>query len=214
MNEKQGNESCCGKNSSDASCSCLSNESDSLKPDGRKMPKVIICLVVLLAVISIVAFKVIGSESSNAIAVNDTATFRIEKTAWGVASPDVDTVQAEQILGESLESLGKLNTVAMDYDVVFIFIPDTGNAIASDTTKAAITETQKILADNNIPAGLFTLSYDSADYSGISGQVELPVILVATKGAGAILVPGNNVNANILLQAFLSCCDTSTGCCP
>jgi len=211
MNEIPDSELCCDNKSSESSCSCTISENDS---DRRKTPKVFFCVAVLLAVVSIIAFKVIGSDSNNAIAANDTEPFIFEQKALVSTSPDVVTVQAEQIIGENLVLLNELNTVAVDYDVVLVFIPETENAIADDSTKAAITEAQQVFADNDIAVGLYTLSYDSPDYAGISEQVELPVILVATKGTGALLVPANNVNTNMLLQAFLACCDTSSGCCP
>ena len=214
MNEIPDNEPCCDKNNSASSCSCTTSINDSAKSDRQKKTKVIFCVAVLLAVISIVAFKVIGSDSNNAIAANDNAPFKFEQTTLITTSPVVDSVQAAQILGNRLESLNELNTIAVDNDVLFVFIPDPENAIVDDTTIAAFTEALQVLTDNDIAAGLYTLPYDAPDYPGVSGQVELPVILVATKDTGALLIPGINVSANTLLQAFLACCDTSSGCCP
>jgi hypothetical protein len=63
MNETEKNEPCCEINSNDPACSCVPDECDCGKPAGRKTPKAIICLVVLLAVIGIVTYKVTSTSA-------------------------------------------------------------------------------------------------------------------------------------------------------
>ena len=209
MNETENNEQCCEINSTDPSCSCVPDECDCGKPAGRKMPKAIICLVVLLAVISIVTYKVTSTSASS----NDAMAFDFGQMVSETAPSEGGLPQAGQNLGEYLETLNELNTVALDNDVVFVFIPDSGNILADSTTKAAITEAKQTLEDSKIKVGLYTLSCDSPDYSAIAGQVELPIVFVSRKDASATTIPGSEVNVDALLQAYLACCDTSSGCC-
>ena len=212
MKEITNNEPCCEKNSTDTSCSCSCSlgGDDRGKSVRRKAPKMVICLVVLLAAVSIVAFKVTTTSGSS----SDAAAFDFGKAASAFMSSEGNNTQAKLNFGEYLGSFSELNTVAINNDVVFVFIPASGNDLIDDTTRAAVVEAQQILINNNNTVGLYTLSHDSTDYSRFANQVELPVIFVARKGASAALAPARNVSANTLLQSYLACCDTSSGCCP
>jgi len=216
MQETKNNEPCCEKNNAAPSCSCLSDERDGSKPVGRKPLKVIICLVVLLAAVSIVGYRTIGARNnSSCIVSNNTAAFTFGQPASKPMPSKENPIPVGQNLGEDLKSLNELNTVAVNKDAVFVFIPASGNVLIDDTTKTAITEAQQALIRNKITVGLYTLSCDSPDYSKITQQAELPAIFVARKGAKAVLIPGSNVNVKTLLQAYQACCDAaSSGCCP
>jgi len=217
MQETKHSDPCCEKNNADPSCSCLADKRDGDKPVGRKSLKMIICLVVLLAGASIVGYRALGARNNSCCIVpNNTAAFTFGQLTPASAPSKADAMQAKQNLGEDLKSLNELNTVAVDKDAVFIFIPDSGNVLIDDTTKTAIIEVQQGLKDRNITVGLYTLLRDAPDYSEIAKQVRLPTILVLRKGSGAVVIPGNNVNKSTLLQAFLACCDSSAGsssCC-
>jgi hypothetical protein len=128
-------------------------------------------------------------------------------------APMAGPILAAINLGEYLDALNELNTVALDNDVVFVFIPDSGNALVDSTTKAAITEAKQTLENSNVKVGLYTLSCESPDYPVIAGQVELPIVFVSRKDASATTIPGSDVSVDALLQAYLACCDTSSGCC-
>jgi hypothetical protein len=197
-------EPCCGSNS-EMQCDCR-------KPVGYKTPKVIVSLVVFLAVVSIVAFKMINT-SSNA-ALNDSTAFNFGITPSETASFTGNTIPAYQNLGEYLETLGDLNTVAFNKDAVFVYIPASGNALIDETSKTNIIKFQEDLQGSNVAAGLYTLSSNTPEYMEIAKQVKLPVVFVARKGASAITIPGNNVNEYMLFQAYQACCDTSLDCCP
>jgi len=208
MDEIKNNEPCCEEISTDIPCLCSSDECDCEKPVGRKTQKLIICLVVLLAVISIVAFKVVTTSGSSNNAAFDFGQIVLETTSSGD-----DLIQTNQNLGEYLESLNELNMVALDKDVVFVFIPGSENILVDYTTRASIADAKQTLENSNITVGLYTLPCDSPDYSIIAAQVELPIIYIARKGSGAVTIHCSNISENMLLQAYLACCDTSSGCC-
>jgi hypothetical protein len=204
----------------DLTCSCQPEECDCTKPAGRKAPKAMICLAVLLAVVSIVGYKTFF-----AAAATDS-----ENNAYSFVQSDVVIDQADQTLasqtltnqnpenqnfGESLESFNDLNVIPLDNDAVFIFVPGSGGVFADDTANAAVLSAQQSLERNNISLGLYTLPYDSLDYSAIADQVETPSILVACKGGSMTAVSCKEVSSQKLLQAYFeaSCCDTGSSCC-
>ena len=106
-------------------------------------------------------------------------------------------------IGEYLESLSDLNKVALSQDAVFIFIPRDKNEAVQEQTNSAVLAAQKTLKNNDITLGLYTLSVNSPDYSGISKQVQAPAILVASKGRGIAAVSGD-ITESKLLQAFMA----------
>jgi len=213
MKETENSASSGEEISADSSCSCLSDACNCGKNFRRKSLRTAICLLVLLAVGGIIAFKIINADSS--IAFNEATDFDFGQTVFQTTSNEDNTVQADQRIGEYVESLNALNTVAVNDDVVFIFIPDSENALADDATKTAVFNAQRYLKRANIEAGLYSLSYDSTDYSEIAKQVELPAIIVARKGSSVIAVSGSNADESLLLRAYLSCCDADASvCCP
>jgi len=216
MKETKSSEPCCGKNNAEPLCSCLSEERDGGIAVGQKTLKAAICLVVLLAVVSIVGYRTINTGNNSRTVPNDRAAFTFGQLASANTSSQANTVQVEQKL-EDLKSLNELNTVAVDKDAVFIFVPDSGNTLMDDTTKTSIHEVQQGLRGRNITVGLYALLRDAPDYAEIAKQVKLPAILVVNKGAGVVAIPGNNVNPAMLLQAYMACCDSGSGsssCCP
>ena len=202
---------CCEQTGDEQPCSCSSNSCDCEKPAVRKTPKLIFCLLVLLAVIGIVSFKTINANSESA---SGNTAFASVLPFLGTASNKNAGNKLEHNLGEYLDSLGELNNVAMDHDTVFVYIPGQGNAIAEDSTRTTVLKVQQYLGSNKVSAGLYTLSCDSQDYQALASQFTLPAFFVANKGSGAVIVPGSNVNEYTLLQAFQACCDSSSGCCP
>ena len=211
MKETEKNEPCCEKNNASPSCQCSSNDSDCGKPAGRKLSKVIICLVVLLAAISITAFRAVNAGNNSN---NDTATFGFGQSSFNPTLSKGNSFSAEQNLGEYLGSLADLNAVAMDNDTVFVYIPASGNVSIDNATKTAVIKFQQDLKNNNITAGLYTLWHESLEYTNIARQVELPIFFIASKGASAVTIPAKNVDEYTLYQAFQACCDPSPGCCP
>ena len=178
-------------------CSCTAEGccEDTTK---RKIPTKIICLAVLLAVIGILSYKFIFANNN-----------KKEAAGFGFAQS-----------GIGLESLNALNAVAMDKDLVFIFVPGSDNDAADDKTNAAVLSAQQSLKTQNVNAGLFNLPQNSPDYPIIAGQIHRllgkppPAVLVAVKGGGLTVVPCNDITEENLLYAYLSCCESGSSCCP
>ena len=200
-------------------------------PAGRKTLRVAICLIVLLAAVSIIAYKIMNdsSNSNNSFSQrrmypafpfpNSAVNFAFGQPASENTSPLGNAIQAEQNLGEYVESFDELNLVAADNDVVFVFIPGAGNTLIDDKTKTAIFEIKKDLERSNTKIGLYTLWCDSQEYLEITEKIKMPAIVVARNGKGTITMSGSNVNESMLLQAYLKaategCCEYYTpGCC-
>jgi hypothetical protein len=177
-------------------------------------PKVLICLIVLLAVIGIIAYKKIWANTNNATSKN-IAYFSLNRFMFNTpvdftfGQPPLETttpkgkeIQDEQNLGEYIVSLDELNLVAADKDVVFVFIPGSGNVLFDIDTKTAVLKIQQSLQRSRTTAGLYTLWCESPDYSKITELTRLPVIVVARKGRGTITMPVSNLNEYILFQAY------------
>jgi hypothetical protein len=115
--------------------------------------------------------------------------------------------------------LSELNIVDIDNDVVIIYIPNSKNDLIDDKTKAAILNFQQDLARSKTETGLYTLWYETQDYSEIVRQTRIPAIVVARKGKGTVTMYGDNVNEYMLFQAYLrvaneNCCEYFTpNCC-
>ena len=174
----------------------------------RKVSPMTVCLTVLLTCVNILTNTVVLATA------NDAAAIESEQATPETMQSDDETNQPEGIFGENLESLSALNTVAINSDVVFIFVPGSENNFADDITIAAVFAAQQSLENNNINVGSYTLPNDSPDHPIISAQVQTPTVLVAVKGGGMVVIPCENISEEKLLQAYLACCDSSSGCCP
>ena len=230
-------------------CSCSSNECDCGKPGRRKLPKMLLCLVVFLAAFGIIAYKTLnansnsGIVSSGAVPNNGNSNIpsygairplsmlnRIPNNALPVnfafgqpvsenTSTKEYTIQAAQNIGAYVEALDELNIVALDNDVVFVFIPGAGNVSVDRTTKEALYDFQKNLKRNNITSSFYTLCHDSPDYSEIAKQGQMPAIVVARNGAGTATIYGNEISEYTLFQAYRAaafgecCVIASSDCC-
>ena len=211
-------------------CSCSSNGCDCENPIRGKLPKALLCLAVLLAAFSIIAYRTvsassIGITSSGEIPINSNIQSygairplnmlnRIPNNTMPVSftfgqpvseniAPRGNTILATPNLGEYVESLDELNIVALDSDGVIIFIPASGNVLVDDTTKKAVFEIQRDLKRSKTTIGLYTLWFDSPDYLKIAGQTKLPAIIIARNGKGTVTLSGSNVNTFMLLQSYL-----------
>jgi hypothetical protein len=190
-----------------------------------KGAKIAITLLVFVAVVAILIYKVLSakpSASNNAVAekasVFSVAGATTQNSSVLAEQLSSDTVRnTEEVtpqikIGEYLNSLSDLNKVAISQDAVFIFIPNETNKGVPKLTNAAMLSTQKTLKKNNITLGLYTLPSSSPDYAGISKQVQAPAVLVASKGKGISAVSGE-VTETKLLQAFMAS-SSAGGCGP
>lgn len=212
MNDSDNNKPCCENTDTGLSCSCSPNGGECGKPVGRKALKAVICLVVLLAVAGTVAFRLVNTRGNNASATNVSGSFNFRGAAAETLAKE-STTQAKQDLGDYLDSMSALSTVAANADVVLVLVPASGDASIDETSKTNIMKFQQNLTSSGVTAGLYTLSADSPDYPEIAKNYNLPIIYVARKGASAVTVPCSNVDEYKLMQAYQTCCGASTGCC-
>jgi len=167
--------------------------------------KVVVCLVALLAVVGIIAYKVLGGrrEGTANCAANGEAGFNVPPTMKAESGKAAASKEGDAGIGKYLKSMDELNTVAIDQDAVFIFVPAIEAAMPSDATRTAVLSVQKTLSAKDTKVGLYTLQAMSADHSQIARQVKLPAVLVACKGRGMGVVSGE-VTETKLLQAYMA----------
>jgi hypothetical protein len=198
------------------------------KPSGNKKIKVAVCLIVLLAVGGVFAYKVTGTKQS---APANTETAFAAPVANGVSQQKPDTaaigkqetvaivvedkeavqpideqkpaVEDNKKVGEYLDSLATLNKVALNQDAVFIFVPAKGLNFASKETIDAIASAQKKIESTGAKLGLYTLQSSSPEYANIASQLPPPSMLVMSKGRGMGGVAGG-ITEDKILQAYVA----------
>jgi len=126
---------------------------------------------------------------------------------------------AETSVGTSIGALAELNTVALNTDAVFIFLPGKEGASGnppSTTMKGAV----RVIESKGLKCGLFTLKAGSRDHDQIAKQMSVPGVLALVKGRGMSAVSGEITEAK-LVQGFVAAssaagCGPSAGagCCP
>jgi hypothetical protein len=214
------------------------------KPSRNKKIKVAVCLIVLLAVGGVFAYRAKNGKQS---APANTETAFTAPVASGVSQqkpdtavkvieskeavqpideqkPAVNAVEEGKMAGVSLDSLASLNKVAMNQDAVFIFVPAKGLNFASKEDIDAIASAQKKIESIGAKIGLYTLQSSSTDYANIASQVTPPCMLVMSKGKGTGAVSGG-ITEDKILQAYVTssraggcgpsgCGSSSAGCGP
>jgi len=237
MDEIKKNEQCCENNSGDLTCACSSDGDGINKSDGGIAKKIVVSLLVLLAVVSIIAYKTIGADSNSGDASYEAMAIVAEpsdpelpvttSTGSDPAPYQDDAIKAEQNtgedsqiektgqnLGEYLESWSDLDSVAAFSDAVFVIVPDKVDVLVDDTIITTITEVKQYLENSSTKVGLYTLSYNSPEYSEIAQEFELPAVIIARKGAYAQIIPYSDIDEYNILQVYQACCDSSADCCP
>jgi len=188
------------------------------KPSGNKKAKVAVCLIVLLVIGGIFAYK---AQSAKQIApattetafaapvaqeVNDMKEVNEQKPVVPTTDqqePVVKTVEEKQRVGEFLDSLASLNKVAVNQDAVFVFIPAKGNDTVNKQTTDAIASAEKRIKSTGVSLGLYTLQSGSPEYANIAAQLPLPGMLVLSKGRGIGALSGE-ITETKLLQAYVA----------
>jgi uncharacterized protein YpmB len=182
------------------------------KPPENKKAKVVICLVALLAICGIFVYKAKSAKQNPQDNIKAEFTAPILNQATG-QEPAVKAVGDSQKVGEFIDSLASLNTVAANQDAVFVFVPASDNEIVSKETLDAIASAEQKLKASDIHLGLYTLRFSlSKEYAGIASQLTLPAVLVMSKGKGAGGVTGE-ITETKLLQTYIAS-SRAGGCCP
>jgi len=192
------------------------------KPSRNKKLKAVICLIVLLAIGSIFAYKV---KTAKQTAPVNTATAFAAPVAKEVneqkpavstidkQEPAVKPIEDNKKVGEFLDSLATLNKVAVDKDAVFVFVPAQGTQIVDKQTTDAIASARQKIESNGAKLGLYTLQSSSPEYANLAAQLTLPGMLVMSKGRGMGAVSGEITETKIL-QAYVASSRAGGGCCP
>ena len=194
------------------------------KPSGNKKLKAVICLIVLLAVCGILVYKAKGAKQ---ITSTVTETGFAAPLANEAVPPAVDkqepavkpaAVESNKRIGGFLDSLGSLNKVAADQDVVFVFVPAKGSDTADKKTVDAIMSAEQKLKSNGVRIGLYTLQPGSPDHTDLAAQLNSQGMLVMSKGRGMGSVSGEITETKIL-QAYVTSsraggCGPSSSCGP
>ena len=192
------------------------------KPSGNKGIKAVICLVVLLAIGSIFAYK--AKNGKQTASVNTATVFaapvakEINEQKPAVSTidkqePAVKPIEGNKKVGEFLDSLASLNKVAVNQDAVFVFVPAKGNDIVGKETIAAIGSARQKIESNGAKLGLYTLQSSSPEYANLAAQLTLPGMLVMSKGRGMGAVSGG-ITEEKILQAYVASSRAGGGCCP
>ena len=193
---------------------------DCSKPSGNTKAKAAICLIVLLAIGGIFAYK--AKNGKQTAPVNTTTAFaapvvseesekKPDASTIDKQEPAVKPVEANNKVGEFLDSLASLNKVAVNQDAVFVFLPAKGSDLISKETMAAIASAEKKIEATGAKLGLYTLQSSSPEYANLAAQLTLPSMLVMSKGRGMGAVSGG-ITEEKILQAYVA--SNSAGCGP
>jgi hypothetical protein len=188
-------------------CGCNADE-----PSSRT--RWIIGVIVLFVAAALVARAIVKNNSAPAI-----PGFAALATTNETTSPAVLDADDASMVVKEIGAISDLNTVAVDKDMVFIFLPEqmdtSGMAPTSQMIGAART-----IQSKGLKTGLFTLKTDSLDYEQITVQETAPGVLAMVKGRGMKAVSGEITEIK-LVQAFVAAssaggCGPSagSGCCP
>lgn len=199
-------------NNQESSCCSSGCGCNSAKYSSKN--KMLFGLVLLLTAVGIFTYKVIKNENNVSSNSSQLYAGTVEIAA---DSNKVITDSNKAPIGTYLETLSYLNVVAINQDAVFIYIPTKNDSIVKPETVKEILSAQTALKEQKYSVGLYTLKTNSSDYEGISKQLTLPVLLVASKGKGMAPTQGE-ITKNGILQVFASTlntgCGTSGGCAP
>ena len=164
---------------------------------GSSKIKVAICLIVFVAVGSILLFKTTNARQNPA-------------TMTKGKGPVLNSSGQAGGSGASLAAIADLNSVADKLDTVFLVIPGKDNAPTTKETGAVLASVERTLNSKGLSTGIFTLQAASPDYLDVAAQVTPPGIAVLSKRGGIGFVSGSVSESN-LMQAYVA--STRTGGC-
>lgn len=192
--------SCC-----DSGCDC-----NKAAVSGKKM-NIVIGSIILLVAAGVFAYKLNKAQTIQKSA--ETYATQPNQCTTAVVSSMPSSEQAQPgpvkiesispgTVGDNLESLNALNTVARDKDAVFILITS-GKETVKQETVSALHGVRQTLGNKGVIVGLYTMNSSAPEYKQLSSQVKPPAIIVACKGRGMNAVPADTTEAK-LLQAFVA----------
>ena len=199
---KQEASACCGPG-----CGCHS-------PGSSSKCRWIVGVIVLVAAGVLVARAMVKNDPAPASPATSSG-FGLGMPA-AVPPPPADEVS---LAIREIAAISDLNTLAMDTDAVFVYLPgkeETGDAAPTAAIQSA---TQTIESKAGQKVGVFALKVDAPEYAVLAEQGAVPGVLAMVKGRGMSAVSGEITEAK-LVQAFVGasssggCCGGATGCGP
>ncbi len=174
----------------------------------------IIGLIVLVAAGILVARAMVKDNCVSAV-----PGFSAMATTGGTLSPAVLAENEASMVVKEINALSELNVVAVDKDMVFVFLPGKTDASGKAPMSHMIGAARTIQSQGH-KTGLFTLTTDSLDYKQLTAQETAPGVLAMVKGRGMKAVSGE-ITETKLIQAFVAAssaggCGSSSagsGCC-
>jgi len=191
---------------------CENGSCDCEKPVARNNIKVLIFVIVALAVVGIVGFKLLTANENNE---NGGGTFGFGQSNSN-SNPSGNNATPSEF-GILINSFDELNDLAVNDDAVFVFIPDSEDVLIDSRANQSSINAQQSLKKSNVTVGFYTIQYGSSDYEYLAEATNTPAIAVMTKGGGVQFVLCANITEEKLLEAYLSSCDPAAcdpnGCC-
>jgi hypothetical protein len=208
---------------------------------GGKKWKTLVFILIVIAAGAVVARSFINKSNSNAGQSQQAFTPIQAYTASDITSP-LSTLTTPQTPGKSepaveapsrandttetqapdepestlsfkpLDSLGSLDTVAANFDAVFILLGGEDQLNMEPITKEVEAAAKKIQA-NGVRVSAFTLKKDTPNYSQLAKQFSIPCVLAMVKGRGASGVSGE-ITETKLIQACVTASRSGPGCGP
>ncbi|MHC4362898.1 MAG: hypothetical protein ACYSTZ_08730 [Planctomycetota bacterium] len=226
---------CC---SAGSDSSCCPSGADS---GGGKKWKTLVFILIVIAAGAVVARSFINKSNSNAGQSQQAFTPIQTNTACDITSP-LSTLTTPQTPGKAepavdapsrandttetqppdepestlsfkpLDSLASLNTVAANFDAVFILLGGEDQLNMEPITKEVEAAAKKIRA-GGVRVSAFTLKKDSPNRAQLAKQFSIPSVVAMVKGRGASGVSGEITEAK-LIQAFVTASRSGSSCCP
>ena len=103
---------------------------------------------------------------------------------------------------KEIAALSELNTVAVDTDAVFVFLPRKDDAPGAMPIAPIQGAVRTIESRANSKVGIFALNASAPEYAQLAMQVAVPGVIAMVKGRGMSAVSGEITEAK-LVQAFV-----------
>jgi hypothetical protein len=142
--------------------------------------------IVLRTLVTVAAFAVLPPACSQRSSTEGKAS---------KASTAVSTV------GTPIAAMGEIHQLAADKDTVFVLIPEQTPSGIRDDIAQALEATKRKLESEGVSVALFTLTFDSREYSGVAAKQPVPAVIVMSKDRGQQTV-SREITEPKLYQAY------------
>ena len=164
----------------------------------------VVGVIVLVAAGVLVARAVVRNNDATADAA--TSGFASVTTTPQTPPPASEAPTAVK----EIAALSELNTVAVDTDAVFVFLPRKGDAPGAMPIAPIQGAVRTIESRANSKVGIFALNASAPEYAQLAVQVAVPGVIAMVKGRGMSAVSGEITEAK-LVQAFVGASSAAAG---